>query len=67
MRQIAALAVTLALGSALVEAGADRQAGSARPITFDVRKVPLGRAAPGFRDGSLVVSPDGKRVAYAAG
>jgi len=36
-------------------------------ISFEVTSVSLGKPVSGFREESLVVSPDGKRIAYAAG
>ncbi len=40
---------------------------SSTAIGFEVKEIPLGKTLPGFLEQTLVVSRDGKRVAYVAG
>jgi dipeptidyl aminopeptidase/acylaminoacyl peptidase len=65
--------VLFLLAVALCPAAAAGQPAAAAPprapvtIAFEVTATPLGRPLEGFREETLTVSPDGKRVAYVAG
>jgi hypothetical protein len=52
---------------ALGQAAAAPSGAAAPQIQFEVTTIPVGKPVAGFREETLTVSPDGKRVAYVAG